>query len=167
MADERRPSDPPSVGEGSIRGNGGVESVFNQLVNEVSREDVQETLGSFEEKLERMKERPTVKRIGRGLNRARLFYKMLRAWWNDQFALPWRTVAALTAALIYFINPMDMVPDFVFLGGLLDDATVLYLCYKWVETDLWNFVEAYDLDPVRYGLKDEAPPSEPETTGSS
>lgn len=141
-----------------------VESVFSQIVEEVSREDVHEVLDSLDQKLERVRERPVVKRIGRGLRRARLFSKMLRAWWNDQFTLPWRTIAAITAALLYFINPMDLVPDFLFLGGLVDDATVLYLCYRCIESDLWTFVEAYDLDPVRYGLDESS--SQPENNPS-
>jgi uncharacterized membrane protein YkvA (DUF1232 family) len=31
----------------------------------------------------------------------------------------------LVAALIYFVNPLDLIPDFIFAFGFLDDAAVI------------------------------------------
>lgn len=165
MTDETEPSaTPPAMEASAPPETDRVESVFSQIVAEVSREDVQEVMDSFEDKLKRIRKRPEVTRIEQGLRKSRLFYTMLRAWWNEQFTLPWRTIAAVTAALLYFINPMDVIPDFLFMGGLLDDATVLYLCYRWVESDLWTFVDAYDLDPARYGMDEDVSPPDREPT---
>ena len=38
---------------------------------------------------------------------------------------PWQTILMLVAGLLYFITPLDAIPDFIPIAGLLDDATVL------------------------------------------
>lgn len=39
----------------------------------------------------------------------------------------WCSVAICVAALVYFISPVDIVPDIVFGFGQLDDAAILAL----------------------------------------
>jgi len=41
-----------------------------------------------------------------------------------------RVLIILLAAIIYFINPLDMIPDFLFGIGLADDLAVLTLVYR-------------------------------------
>ncbi len=136
--------------------------ILRTLSQQVATEDVREVLDLFEEKLREVRESTPVRKVDRGLRRARLFYEMLTAWWREDYPLPWRTVSALSAALLYFINPMDVVPDFLFMVGLVDDATVLYLCYRWMKEDLHRFVEQRGLNPEQYGLfdSDEPEPAE-------
>jgi uncharacterized membrane protein YkvA (DUF1232 family) len=38
--------------------------------------------------------------------------------------VPWRLILSTTAALIWFVNPFDLVPDFITGIGLIDDALV-------------------------------------------
>ena len=44
-------------------------------------------------------------------------------------------------ALIYFITPMDVIPDFVPALGFTDDASVLYLIYRKLSKDIDKFTE--------------------------
>jgi uncharacterized membrane protein YkvA (DUF1232 family) len=53
--------------------------------------------------------------------------------------VPWRTAGALVAALAYFVAPLDAVPDFIPLTGLLDDAAVLSLVFGAAEADLRRY----------------------------
>lgn len=53
--------------------------------------------------------------------------------------VPWRTAGALVAALAYFVAPIDAVPDFIPLTGLLDDAAVLSLVFGAAESDLRRY----------------------------
>ena len=41
--------------------------------------------------------------------------------------VPWKVVASMTAAIIYLISPLDLVPDIIPVFGLLDDAAMLAL----------------------------------------
>ena len=52
--------------------------------------------------------------------------RLLRAWVRNEYtAVPHTTLVALLAALIYFVLILDLIPDFLFWVGLLDDASVL------------------------------------------
>jgi uncharacterized membrane protein YkvA (DUF1232 family) len=64
--------------------------------------------------------------------------------------VPWRTAAALAAAVAYFVAPMDAVPDFIPLTGLLDDAAVLSLVFGAAEADLRRYCAWRGADPEPY-----------------
>lgn len=53
--------------------------------------------------------------------------------------VPWFIVAAIVIALLYLIDPLDLVPDFIPGIGLIDDATVLAVCLKMVSADLAKY----------------------------
>ena len=81
-----------------------------------------------------------------------LLFTLLKDWWNGTYEIPWTSVAAITAALLYFINPFDLIPDFIPLAGFLDDAVVVALCLKMVQTDLRKYAKAKKIDLAAYGL---------------
>ncbi len=65
---------------------------------------------------------------------------MLKAWVKGDYnEAPCMTLLLSTAALIYFINPFDAVPDMVPALGLLDDATVIGFVVASISKDIQNF----------------------------
>lgn len=50
--------------------------------------------------------------------------------------LPWRSLAILSAGLLYSVSPADVIPEFIPLLGALDDMVVMALATRWVERDL-------------------------------
>lgn len=44
---------------------------------------------------------------------------------GDYREVPKKTIVYIVAALIYFVMPLDIIPDFVFKLGLVDDLAVL------------------------------------------
>ena len=81
-----------------------------------------------------------------------LLYEMLRAWWKGSYPLPWRTAAAIGAFLIYFVNPIDLIPDFIPVIGHLDDLVFLALCVQFARKDMGKYAVAAGKDPAYYGL---------------
>ncbi len=68
--------------------------------------------------------------------------RLLRAWARREYmTVPWRTLVAVTAALIYFLNPFDLIPDFLPTLGLVDDATLVALVVASISEDLARFCE--------------------------
>jgi uncharacterized membrane protein YkvA (DUF1232 family) len=67
-------------------------------------------------------------------------YRMLKAWQKGFYrALPWRTIIWCLTAVIYFINPMDLVPDFIPGLGYLDDVTVIGFVMNSIRKDVDRF----------------------------
>lgn len=71
--------------------------------------------------------------------------RLLRAWATREYTtVPWRTLVAVAAALIYFLNPFDLIPDFLPTLGLVDDATLVGLVVAAIGDDLARFRESED-----------------------
>ncbi|GHA18375.1 YkvA family protein [Oceanisphaera arctica] len=58
---------------------------------------------------------------------------------GDYRAVPWKVIAAITGAVIYFVSPLDVVPDFLPLAGYLDDALVVKLALDLARSDLAQY----------------------------
>ena len=53
--------------------------------------------------------------------------------------IPIGSVIAIVGALIYFLSPVDLIPDLLPAIGLVDDAAVLTLAFKLVHDDVVEF----------------------------
>ena len=149
---EQRPGLEPAE-EARLRDN--LQSHFESSSHEVDREDVAYVLKQLDAKVERISGQ-AVEQIETMLRQATLLGRMLKDWFQGNYEAPWRVVAAVTAALLYFINPMDVLPDVVPLIGYLDDIMVVQFCVRRIQDDLRKYARAQDLSLDDYGLGDEA-----------
>ncbi|MGM0951594.1 MAG: YkvA family protein [Pseudomonadota bacterium] len=79
-------------------------------------------------------------RLSRFGTDVKLMFSLLRDYWRGDYrAVPWKSIAAMAGALIYVLNPIDLIPDIIFGFGFLDDAGVVALCLKLVEADLHRY----------------------------
>jgi len=53
--------------------------------------------------------------------------------------IPFTTIAAIAGAIIYFVSPLDVIPDFIPGLGYLDDAAVIGLALSLVHDDLVKY----------------------------
>ena len=75
--------------------------------------------------------------LGRFINDMKIMLSLIRDFWNKSYReVPWWTIGAVVTALLYVLNPVDIVPDFIPFFGLLDDAAVISACLFLVEKDL-------------------------------
>ena len=54
--------------------------------------------------------------------------------------VPWKTILLIVAAVVYFVNPLDLVPDIIPLTGLTDDFAVLVWVYNSVSNEIEKFL---------------------------
>lgn len=55
-----------------------------------------------------------------------LLGRLAAAWWRGEYrGISRQALLAVVAALIYFVSPLDAVPDWLFAVGFLDDIAVL------------------------------------------
>ena len=86
------------------------------------------------------------------LDNMRLLFLMLKDWWRGAYRqLPWWCIGVLIFTLLYVLSPIDLIPDWIPVIGLLDDVTLMYLCYKVIEGEIekykrWRNREAEIID---------------------
>ncbi|MDH3221313.1 MAG: YkvA family protein [Gammaproteobacteria bacterium] len=68
--------------------------------------------------------------------------RLLRAYANGQYRdLPWESLVSIIASIVYFVMPLDLIPDFILAFGLIDDAALLGWILSSVKKDIDRFVE--------------------------
>ena len=110
---------------------------LGEFADKVGEEDVKETLGK-EDEIKKLFKR--VKVLAKYCNDLCEIFELLR----DRVAgvykeTPWKTIAALTGALIYVLSPIDLILDFIPGIGFLDDAIVIGLAIRLALPDLEKY----------------------------
>ncbi len=68
--------------------------------------------------------------------------RLLNAWRHGRYTVvPWRTIVLSVAAIVYFLDPLDLIPDFIPFVGFLDDAGVLAFVLQSIRKDIDRFLE--------------------------
>jgi uncharacterized membrane protein YkvA (DUF1232 family) len=81
------------------------------------------------------------KSLGAVARDARGLVRMVHAAVTGRYRrLPRRSLVAVVAGLLYFLDPFDAIPDFIPLVGFLDDAGVLAWVVSRVRRDLDEFL---------------------------
>ena len=69
-------------------------------------------------------------------------FRLIRAYAKGTYRdVPWYSIVMIVASVIYFVMPIDLIPDFIVGFGLLDDAALLGWTVKTFSTDIDNFLE--------------------------
>ncbi len=72
----------------------------------------------------------------------KIMIAMLRDVKNGVYPeVPWFTIATCVLALLYLLNPMDLIPDFIPGIGYVDDLSVLAIGTGWIESDLHKYLD--------------------------
>lgn len=67
-------------------------------------------------------------------------FRLLRAYIRRDYRdIPWVSIVLITVAIIYFVSPIDLLPD-ILPGGLIDDAAVIAFVVAQIKVDLDNFL---------------------------
>lgn len=78
--------------------------------------------------------------LGRFLADLKLLFSIIKDYTSGEYReIPWWSVAAIVAALLYVLTPIDLIPDFIPVIGYVDDALVVAACLALVEQDLHKY----------------------------
>ena len=91
-----------------------------------------------EEKLqEKLKDSSHLERFAKDLI---LFMSLIKDYYKGNYRdIPYKTISAGVVGLLYTLNPIDIIPDFIPFIGHIDDALVLTFCLKLIEKDLQKY----------------------------
>ncbi|WP_373057090.1 YkvA family protein [Zunongwangia sp. H14] len=72
----------------------------------------------------------------------KLMFGMLQDYRKGVYSgVPWFTIAAISFAVLYILNPMDIVPDFIPGLGYVDDFAVMTIGLRFIESDLHKYLD--------------------------
>ncbi|MBU2914535.1 MULTISPECIES: YkvA family protein [Reichenbachiella] len=79
-------------------------------------------------------------KIANLVDKVGVFLRMIKAQVRGHYSeLPWRTMLLAVGALLYFITPLDMIPDFIPALGLTDDLAIIFWVYNSIKEDIEQF----------------------------
>lgn len=109
----------------------GYENAEKLLKDEVKTE-------KFLQKLERKLK--TIPVLGEILSRIPVLISLVRSYIRKEYTdVPVRSIIAIVSALIYFLTPVDVIPDVIPGFGYVDDVSVLTFCLKLVGDDVKEY----------------------------
>lgn len=79
-------------------------------------------------------------RLGEQFDELQSFIRLVLAWVRGEYRqVSASTLVAVLGALIYFLMPLDAMPDFIFAFGLLDDLAIVAKVVELCRRDLSAF----------------------------
>ena len=111
------------------------EQEFGRYSENVTEDDVSGVLGKEDEILG--KAHGALKKFAQNI---KLLFSVIKDYANGTYEeIPWTSIAAIIGTLLYIFSPIDLIPDFIPVLGLVDDAAVLGLCLKAIGQDLQKY----------------------------
>jgi uncharacterized membrane protein YkvA (DUF1232 family) len=69
-----------------------------------------------------------------------LLFDLVGSWRRGEYKkIPTASIITIIAAIIYFVSPIDLMPDFLVGLGIVDDAAVIGFVLKQITADLEKF----------------------------
>ncbi|ESV55373.1 membrane protein [Streptococcus agalactiae LMG 14747] len=107
-----------------------------QKADQLLRDDAK--MEPFLEKLE--KKIKWIPFVRQELKMIPILISMVRSYWKKDYTrVPRRTMLAIVSALIYFLSPIDVIPDWIPVLGQIDDALVVATCWNLVNKDVEDY----------------------------
>lgn len=79
-------------------------------------------------------------RLGEAYEEVQAVIRLIRAWSTGRYrSVPIKTIVALLGALIYFLVPLDAIPDFILVLGFIDDIAIITGAISVFRDDLHRF----------------------------
>ena len=74
------------------------------------------------------------------MGQASLMVSMVKDYVTRRYReVPYWAISAVALALLYVLNPVDVLPDVILGVGYLDDATVVAFCLRLIEKELERY----------------------------
>ena len=85
------------------------------------------------------------------INQIKLSLSLLKDFKNKSYSdIPWRSIALIITAILYFVNPFDFIPDILPVFGITDDAMLFATVFRSIQTDLTKYSAWKGISTDRY-----------------
>jgi len=112
---------------------------FEQTAENINSNDVKDAASTGQEKIDR---------LSTNIPKALLDYwqdlkemvSLLKDYFTGEYTeAPWKVISAVAAAVLYFVSPIDLVPDVIPILGFLDDAFIISMCLSLCRSDIEDY----------------------------
>lgn len=108
----------------------------------------QNKMNEFLERLE--KKLKTIPLVGTTLSIIPTLFHMLKSYVKKEYTnIPAGTIIAIISALLYWLAPIDVIPDTVPGIGYIDDTSVIGICIKLIDNDLKKYKEWQEKNKIQ------------------
>lgn len=110
---------------------------LNEKVKNIKFDDLKKTLNQSDKIIELFKNNSELYQY---FEDVKILIQLVRDFWERKYTeIPYWSITAVVFALLYVMNPIDLIPDFIPLAGFVDDAAVIGLVLKVIREDLIKY----------------------------
>ena len=122
------------------------EQGFNDAKEYLEDEDkMEKLLRRLEAKLKK------VPLVGERISNIPILVSLLRSYVKKEYTeVPLGTILAVISCLVYWLAPIDIIPDFLGAFGYTDDAIVTGIALSLINSDLVEYIEWRDKKEMEY-----------------
>ncbi|WP_143960124.1 YkvA family protein [Litoribacter populi] len=114
--------------------------LYLDQAQKISKNDVKlkKLMDSASVKLQKFSKNPQVVEM---IGHVDVLFRMIRAHVNGSYkGFSTKSLGMIALGLVYFVTPIDLIPDFIPVIGYVDDLTVLLAVIKTLQSDIQKFV---------------------------
>jgi uncharacterized membrane protein YkvA (DUF1232 family) len=114
--------------------------LYLEKANDIAGEDgkLQKLLKNVGERLNAVSHHPKVQTA---LEPIMIFKRMIQAHRSGKFKVSSKTLGLIVLGLVYFITPIDIIPDFMPILGFTDDLSVILAVFNSVKHEVEDFLD--------------------------
>jgi len=115
-------------------------ALFGKQVEGLAQKEgkVKELIAGVKQKLVDFGGNPRVKKLVEPIS---IFIRMLKAHFSGVKKLSSSTLGLVVLALVYFLSPIDIIPDFLGVFGFADDLSVILAVFAKLKDEVEEFLD--------------------------
>ena len=115
------------------------ESFIKKGAKKITKEDLEKVTEKADEIEKKVRESGPLRRY---IEDVKLLLSLVKVYWSGNYKeIPYWAIGATVFVLLYVLSPIDLIPDFIPVIGLVDDAAVVALCLYMIEQELHDYSE--------------------------
>lgn len=128
-----------SLREKTVDFFGKAKILYLEKANQIAGEDskLQKLLKNVGERLNAVSQNPKVQTA---LEPILIFKRMIQAHRSGKFKVSSKTLGLIVLGLVYFVTPLDIIPDFMPILGFTDDLSVILAVFNSVKHEVQDFL---------------------------
>lgn len=115
-------------------------SLFGKQVEAIIRQE-QKLVELVQNVLAKLAKVATNPKVQKFIQPVQIFIRMIKAHFRGDHRIALSTLGLIVLALVYFLSPIDIIPDFLGAFGFADDLSVILAVYAKVKNEVEQFLE--------------------------